>query len=151
MSRKGDLVAYSSPANIKRLRDQAALASMALNECASEGHSRAKGIVHVRGDDAGVDSFAIPGTSHNMVVQRINEELFLVLLGDTAPGTQPYQSSSGNVDDYGHDPAQIEDLLDASDSTAFDKRLLVLHSQKARAIADYLKAQLDGKPSDADD
>lgn len=88
MSPNGTLLAYSTPANIKELRDQAALISMAWKEHELNVHSEADDADH---DDASspptpLETLTIEFDNNNLIVRAIQPKLLLVLVGGVPPG-----------------------------------------------------------------
>lgn len=91
MSPNGTLLAYSTPANIKELRDQAALISMAWKD-----HEKA--IVSSHDEDASrtdgsskatqnklLETLTIEFDSNNLIIRAIQPMLLLVLVGGVPP------------------------------------------------------------------
>ncbi len=91
MSPNGTLLAYSTPANIKELRDQAALISMAWKD-----YERAISSLHgadtTRPDgsakgaaDKSLETLTIEWDSNNLIVRALQPKLLLVLVGGVPP------------------------------------------------------------------
>ncbi|KAK0650689.1 hypothetical protein DIS24_g6563 [Lasiodiplodia hormozganensis] len=88
MSPNGTLLAYSTPANIKELRDQAALISMAWKEHELNIHSGADDADH-EGSSAPpqpLETLTIEFDNNNLIVRAIQQKLLLVLVGGVPPG-----------------------------------------------------------------
>ncbi|KAK7569558.1 hypothetical protein IWX91DRAFT_327592 [Phyllosticta citricarpa] len=89
MSPNGTLLAYSRPANIKELRDQAALVSMAWKE---HEHTIRSETTHFENHDSSASSRApletltIEFDNGNLIVRAIQPKLLLVLVGGVPPG-----------------------------------------------------------------
>lgn len=155
MSRKGTLVAYSAPANIKQLRDQAALASMAIADIEDHPESQPNGVTRISMDGQGVRSFAIPGSSHSMLLERVRIDLYFVFIC-AAKGRYDtgHDGAISNVDTSSADYSvqhQGQNLLDANNSEDFVRLLLKAHTDKATAIADHARGQLSGMDAVAND
>ena len=92
MSPTGTLLAYSTPANIKELRDQATLISMAwedhqisINAVVKEESCSADGSNGTT-DRKSLETLTIEFDHANLIVRAIQANLLLVLLGDVPPG-----------------------------------------------------------------
>lgn len=92
MSPSGTLLAYSTPANIKELRDQATLISMAWRDKKISLEAKAREASHSTG---GKENTAVPKTLEtltiefdhaNLIVRAIQANLLLVLVGDVPAG-----------------------------------------------------------------
>ncbi|KAK8158058.1 hypothetical protein BKA80DRAFT_206894 [Phyllosticta citrichinensis] len=89
MSPNGTLLAYSRPANIKELRDQAALVSMAWKE---HEHSVRSETSHSENHEpsassrAPLETLTIEFDNGNLIVRAIQPKLLLVLVGGVPPG-----------------------------------------------------------------
>lgn len=84
MSPNGTLLAYSTPANIKELRDQAALISMAWKEHELNVHSEAHDAGH--NGSSPLETLTIEFDNNNLIVRAIQPKLLLVLVGGVPPG-----------------------------------------------------------------
>lgn len=91
MSPNGTLLAYSTPANIKELRDQAALISMAWKDYEKAISSRQEDLSQT--DDSAVgaqhkslETLTIECDGNNLIVRAIQPKLLLVLVGGIPPG-----------------------------------------------------------------
>ncbi|KAF2654792.1 hypothetical protein K491DRAFT_768660 [Lophiostoma macrostomum CBS 122681] len=93
MSPNGTLMAYSTPVDIKDLRDQAALISMAWKEHETQ-HLTARRQPSNPDDDAdpdtarppqGLETLTIEFQSNNIIVRAIQPKLLLVLVGGVPP------------------------------------------------------------------
>ena len=147
ISRQGMLIAYSTPANIKQLRDQAALASMTLQGLEHRSRprdSKFDGVTDVLTDDQGIALFTIAGSRHNMVVQRLQPDLYIVLIGGVS------EHIPADFDAPTGESIIPDDLLDASNSSAFSKMLLQVHKAKTSTIVSYARAELN-QSSDSSD
>ena len=92
MSPSGTLLAYSTPANIKELRDQATLISMAWEDHQSSiGANANEASQNTDGNDGTADQKSLEALTiefdhANLIVRAIQANLLLVLLGDVPPG-----------------------------------------------------------------
>jgi len=96
MSPNGTLLAYSTPVDIKELRDQAALISMAWKE--HEAAIQAKAAKGKGGDEPGssqqstssteplLETLTIEFENNNLIVRAIQPKLLLILVGGVPPG-----------------------------------------------------------------
>ena len=82
MSSSGTLVAYSTPANVRHIKEQAALISLAIREYSSVNGSRAIGTSRLCGD---VRAFTIETENQNVHLDLIEDDLYLVLVGPSGP------------------------------------------------------------------
>lgn len=93
MSPNGTLLAYSTPVDIKDLRDQAALISMAWkeHETALQAKSnKAQGPESTQPSDSPVlETLTIEFQHNNIIVRAIQPKLLLVLVGGVPPGRKP--------------------------------------------------------------
>ncbi|KKY14160.1 hypothetical protein UCDDS831_g08375 [Diplodia seriata] len=87
MSPNGTLLAYSTPANIKELRDQAALISMAWKEHELNIHSGADDADHdgPSAQPKPLETLTIEFDNNNLIVRAIQSKLLLVLVGGVPP------------------------------------------------------------------
>lgn len=92
MSPGGTLLAYSTPANIKELRDQATLISMAWEDHQISIGAKAKEASHSADENDStadrncLETLTIEFDHANLIVRAIQANLLLVLLGDVPPG-----------------------------------------------------------------
>lgn len=92
MSPGGTLLAYSTPANIKELRDQATLISMAWEDHQISIDAKAKEASHSADENGStadrscLETLTIEFDHGNIIVRAIQTNLLLVLLGDVPPG-----------------------------------------------------------------
>ncbi|KAF2092188.1 hypothetical protein K490DRAFT_31034 [Saccharata proteae CBS 121410] len=84
MSPNGTLLAYSTPANIKELRDQAALVSMAWKE--NETAIDAKQDDDHDEPPQQLETLTVEFDNNNLIVRAIQPKLLLVLVGGVPPG-----------------------------------------------------------------
>ena len=84
MSPNGSLVAYSTPANIKQVRDQAAFVSMILKDHvdAAEQDSTQD---HGRGSFAAIRALTVEVDTYTIIARPAQANLLLVLAGRTTP------------------------------------------------------------------
>ncbi|KAF2117221.1 hypothetical protein BDV96DRAFT_644651 [Lophiotrema nucula] len=86
MSPNGTLMAYSTPVDIKELRDQAALISMTWKE--HETTLRTKHARHAQNEDAAepvLETLTIEFEHNNIIVRALQPSLLLVLVGGVPP------------------------------------------------------------------
>ncbi|KAK8245287.1 hypothetical protein HDK77DRAFT_482467 [Phyllosticta capitalensis] len=86
MSPNGTLLAYSRPANIKELRDQAALVSMAWKEHENSIKSESENHDPSAASRASLETLTIEFDNGNLIVRAIQPKLLLVLVGGVPPG-----------------------------------------------------------------
>lgn len=92
MSPNGTLLAYSTPANIKALRDQATVVSMAWKEhqgkasqdvqTPGSAESAASGTIPI----GALETLTVEFEDKNLIVRAIQPKLLLVLVGGVPPG-----------------------------------------------------------------
>ena len=85
MSPNGTLMAYSTPVDIKELRDQAALISMAWKE--QEANRKPQNPQHDGAEDAlpALETLTIETQHNNIIARAIQRSLLLVLVGGVPP------------------------------------------------------------------
>lgn len=85
MSPNGTLMAYSTPVDIKELRDQAALISMAWKE--HEASRKLQSSAHDGAEDstAPLETLTIETQHNNIIVRALQPKLLLVLVGGVPP------------------------------------------------------------------
>lgn len=85
MSPNGTLMAYSTPVDIKELRDQAALVSMAWKE--QEANRKLQSSQHDGAEDSQppLETLTIETQFNNIIVRAIQRSLLLVLVGGVPP------------------------------------------------------------------
>lgn len=81
MSPNGTLMAYSTPVDIKELRDQAALISMAWKEQEAIRKRQSEGVE----DAASLETLTIETQHNNIIVRALQRNLLLVLVGGVPP------------------------------------------------------------------
>lgn len=137
MARTGTVVAYATPANIKKVRDMAAV----ITSIASEG------LAQSGTPDARVHAVTAQVADNNVVCTQINRDFLLVLVGRVTPhsnldfksvvereGDQRYPAAAGNEDG------------DLQEATTY---VCNLQRVKADALCDHIRTQV-GSLTDAD-
>lgn len=144
MSPTGTLVAYSTPANIKQIRDQAALASMALADARSETDTHSA--LSTRDSAGSIDTLTVTAEEYNLVVQQIRQDLYLVLVGKCAPQTiaphgEENEGSGGETQLQGNYLEQ--QIFSTEDTQSFAKTLLKIHQAKTDSVVTHVRSQLE--------
>jgi hypothetical protein len=85
MSPSGTLMAYSTPVDIKELRDQAALISMAWKEHQSSRKQQVSAEESSSESSAPLETLTIETEHSNIIVRAIQSSLLLVLVGGVPP------------------------------------------------------------------
>ncbi|KAF1998546.1 hypothetical protein P154DRAFT_439103 [Amniculicola lignicola CBS 123094] len=90
MAPNGTLIAYSTPVDIKELRDQAALISMAWkdHEAAQQTKGTAAEAEAIQGEptkSAALETLSIEFQQNNIIVRALQPQLLLVLVGNVPP------------------------------------------------------------------
>lgn len=148
MSPKGSLVAYSTPANIKQIRDQAALASMALTDQKTNPTGHSIGVSTQRVGLA-IEVLTIEADEYNLVAQQVQDDLYIVLVGKCAPQALPQasevpeasQDHAETID--GYDDSHVN-IFTATSSHSFTEELRKAHRTKADSLAKYIRSELEG-------
>ena len=150
MSRKGSLIAYSTPANIKQIRDQAALASMALTDQADHAGLSTQRAGH------SVEVLTVESDEYNLIAQKVQDDLYLVLLGKCAPQALPPDVEEPDDAQDSADMSNVEDdpqvnIFTATDCHSFAEEIRKAHQSKTNSLVKYIRTKLEGfsMPSDA--
>ncbi|KAK7711562.1 hypothetical protein SLS57_008045 [Botryosphaeria dothidea] len=111
MSPNGTLLAYSTPANIKELRDQAALISMAWKEHELNIHEEADDPDHESSSPPKpLETLTIEFDNNNLIVRAIQQKLLLVLVGGVPPGRKQSFKITPETQDGPRYPTEISGL-----------------------------------------
>ena len=145
MSPGGELIAYSMPANIKQIRDQAALASTALKD-AHTAPRQPIGLEIKRSDNR-IDRLTINSERSNLVIQYVQPGLYIALLAQSTTPELAEAQERGLVDDVpapsNHlDNSHVNTILDAKDKGAFDQHLLNAQCMKLDAIVRHVQSEV---------
>ncbi|KAH7119634.1 hypothetical protein B0J11DRAFT_440047 [Dendryphion nanum] len=90
MSPNGTLMAYSTPVDIKDLRDQAALISMAWKDHEKQIHSKIPSAESNNSSSPpSLETLTIEFQQNNIIVRAIQPQLLLVLVGGVPPYRKP--------------------------------------------------------------
>jgi len=138
-------VAYSAPADNTQVRNQAALVSMLWTE---HSHNDLHNLRYSRTVQAtgtkpeALQTLLIEYGAFNIVAQRVDNDLILVLISDKIPGRL---GRDLNVDvEKG-----ASDAGDVSDRES--SRPIVVQKQKAKTLARYIAKQTEGMNASNDD
>jgi len=106
MSPNGTLMAYSTPVDIKELRDQAALVSMAWKE--QESHlAQQRSQQDVEDSQPPLETLTIETQHNNIIVRAIQRSLLLVLVGGVPPARRKVFRITPEVKGSGRWPVEI--------------------------------------------
>ena len=148
MSPNGSLIAYSTPADMLQVRDQAALISMAWREHSDKGsstHSSRVNLADSTSQLGGLKALTVELGSYNIIARAIQLNLVLVLVGGVAGRETDFKITAEKVDDSIYPPGEINPNTVLEDATA-----LQLHRKKADKIAKFIEeeAKIFSMPDD---
>ena len=118
MSPNGTLLAYSTPVDIKDLRDQAALISMAWKEHEAALHAKAgKGSIHSgagQSEDSSnaslLETLTIEFQHNNVIVRAIQSNILLVVVGGVPPSRKrAFNITAEAYGDPRYPPADVQE------------------------------------------
>ena len=149
MSRDGTLIAYSTPTNIRQVKDQAALATMALQD-SFKGPEKVSG--PGRGETAASSvldtgkELVIEADECNLIAHQIDDDLYVVLLGKCAPRDEErlqasFEDSNSSFENL-VDSSMTHDALATAKVETFAEEVLKMHKAKASSLADYIRLQV---------
>lgn len=91
MSPNGTLLAYSTPANIKELRDDATIASIAWKDHQAKGAKTSRrpdspaSVASSTISEGALETLTIEQTKNNLIIRAIQPKLLLVMIGGVPP------------------------------------------------------------------
>lgn len=164
MSPNGTLMAYTTPIDIRNLRDQAALISMAWKDHTTQLKSRSQDSTSTT-QDASLETLTIETANNNIIVRAIQPSLLLVLVGAVPPsrkdkqdvfkispearGEARYPPTVDNSEDGNTptSPAKPPSVLSTMSIRDRDLKGGVLHIQRKKvdALTEYLRKDFDAK------
>jgi hypothetical protein len=120
MSPNGTLMAYSAPVDIKDLRDQAALTSMAWKEyetsfLAKQADAAAQSEQGQSAKSKGLETLTIEFQHNNIIVRALQPKLLLVLVGGVPPSRRTFFKITPEA--YGSPRYPTIDTADTGPST----------------------------------
>ncbi|KAI9716753.1 MAG: hypothetical protein M1828_007560 [Chrysothrix sp. TS-e1954] len=157
MTPNGTVVAYSKPANIKQVRDQAAVVMMTLKDQLASNTDETDQPDLLSGN---FQALTIELDSHSIIARPLRTNLLLILVGHTSADLQrPFQVVLEHTGDPEH-PARLNGHVqddedagfpDGEQSEAKVKTALQAQRMKADALVDHINHELDGlnMPEDA--
>lgn len=128
MSSNGTLIAYSVPANIKQVRDQAALMSMTLNDSAVQSPN-AQDPVQV---------LTVQVDSRNILAKRVQPDLFVVLVG----GVPPHVSSNFHVKAERAGDPPCSPIRSNDDLSEVMRQTQALQRTRLDALCDFVQSEI---------
>lgn len=148
MSPNGSLIAYSTPADMLQVRDQAALISMAWREHSEKGTSTHSSRVNLRDSTTqlgGLKALTVEFGSYNIIARAIQLNLILVLVGGVAGRENYFKVTPEKIDDSTYPPGEVDSTTAMEDATA-----LQLQRKKADKIAEFIEneAKIFSMPGD---
>lgn len=137
MSPNGSLVAYSTPADMLQLRDQAALISMAWR---GDSETISNGFARPSSSDSGLGrtrALTVEFGSYNLIARAIQPDLILILLGGVFPGKRDsFELTKENLDD------PVYPLENSNqDGKAKNSSTLQLQRRKADKLARFIESE----------
>lgn len=144
----GRVIAYSTPSDGSQVRDQAALVSMLWSQhsVSESQHWRHNRNVHAaKAEVKPLQALLIEYGAYNIVAQRVDEELILVLISGKIPGRMD-QDLVVNAEKDGDVSNGVENSGEGERMTP-----LGLQRQKAQTLAKYIAKQtksMDGREDD---
>ncbi|KAJ4299016.1 hypothetical protein N0V90_004260 [Kalmusia sp. IMI 367209] len=156
MSPNGTLMAYTTPIDIRDLRDQAALISMAWKDHSSQLKSTTS-------PDATLETLTIETANNNIIARAIQPSLLLVLVGGVPPSRKevfkitpeargdarypPFDASEDVPTSPKGGAGKAPSVLSTMSSRERDVKGGVLHIQRKKidALTGYLRRDFDAK------
>jgi len=140
MTPNGSLIAYTTPANIRELRDQVALVSMSWKETLETRTSEQA----TSGDSQSVlETLTLEFDSRNLLVRYLQPRLLLVLEGGVPPGRKrPLKTTAEGSGDARYPPDDPADRTTEDDDVPGDKRSASVNSKASTAISSQAGGRL---------